>query len=116
MIYTKRFIRLWNKIWNEFEKTVKVGTVLTQSVLVKYPRGIKVKELLNTTDGLSCFRAVTIIANPDCVMHIGHDIIVATGKITFVDFDVKYHHLEPDVINIDWICRLLDYSTKAKVL
>lgn len=108
MSYTDRYIQLRDEIWEEFENTVRRGATLSTITGVSYPRGIRVKGLSVTTDGDSWFYAKAIVRNPDYKLHEGKDLIVATGKVTFVDLKDRHHHLEPDILDIDWLCELLD--------
>lgn len=108
MNYTDRYIQFRDEIWAEFENIVKRGVVLSEITEVCYPRGTKVKGLSVTTEGDSWFYAKAIIPNPDYKLHEGKDLIVATGKVTFVDLKGKHHHLEPNILDIDWLCELLD--------
>ena len=108
MNYIDRYYQFRDEVWAKFEDTVKKGAVLFEITEVTYPRGINVKGLSKTTNGDCWFYAKSIIANPKYVMHLGEDIIIGTGKVTFVDIENKHHSLEPDIVNLDWLCKLID--------
>lgn len=103
-----RHLQFRDELWKEFDKTIKSGAKFSKSVFTTYPRGQIIKGLMKTTDGLCGFNAYEIIANPAYIMHNGVDLIGLTGKVTFVDFGGRHHTIEPDILDIYWLCEILD--------
>lgn len=109
MNYLDKYLEYRDELWEEFERTVRKGAELDIITAVYYPRGVKVRGLPTNTEGQRWFYAKEIIANPEYNLHIGKDLIVGTGKVTFVDAeDGRKHTLEPDILDTYWICELLD--------
>lgn len=108
MKYFDKYISLREELWLEFEKIVRKGAKFPELLEVTYPRGENPKNLSLTTEGDSWFYAKELLANPDYSLHIGEDIIVEIAKVTFIDVNDKRHIIEPNVLDLYWLCELLD--------
>jgi hypothetical protein len=108
MKYFDRYIALRDELWNEFEKLVRKGVKFPELLDVTYPRGENPKGLSLNTDGDSWFYAKELMANPQYNLHIGEDLIVATSLVTFIGVDGKEYQLEPDILDLHWLCELID--------
>jgi hypothetical protein len=114
MNYFDKYIKLRDELWSEFESLVKVGAKFQNLLDVNYPRGQNPIGLSKTTDGDSWFFATEIVANAKYKLQIGEDLIVGTGKVTFIDVDGKKHKIEPDILDLFWLSNLIDNAQRTK--
>lgn len=104
----KRYLKLREEMWNAFDLLVKKGAKFPELIDVYYPIGTNPEGLMLTTDGRSKFLAKELVANPKYQMHIGEDMIVGTGLVTFIDVRGNHRELEPDITDTYWLAELLD--------
>ena len=112
MKHLDKYLEYRAELWSEFENLVRQGAKFSEVVFVRYPRGENPKGLSLTTEGDSWFHANELVANPNYKLHIGVDIIVGTTPVTFLDLDDKPYLVEPDILDIHWLCELLDAHEK----
>lgn len=111
MSYHAKYYSFQEELWKEFEKLVRVGAKFPMLVDVWYEYGINPAGLSVDSEGKSYFLAKELVANPEYKLHeevTGKDIIVESGKVTFIDTDGKEHILEPEVTDLWWCSKLLD--------
>ncbi len=116
MTYQDRYFEFQEELWKKFEALVRSGAKFRELLDVQYPPGINPEGLSKTIEGRSSFLATTLIANPNYRLkpEIGNkDLIVEFNKVEFSDTDSKNHFLEPDVIDLYWVCCVLDGAEKS---
>jgi len=114
MNFFDRYIKFREELWAEFDAMVKQGAKFPELIDVTYPYGEKYEDLIIDSDGRYSFLAKELVPDPDYQMHIGVDIIVATGNVTFIDSMGQRRTLEPDIIDTYWLCQFLDAAAKYK--
>ena len=111
MIYTDRYIEFEEELWNKFELLVREGAKFPSLVDVTYPKGINPQGLIKDTDGRSSFLAKELVQDSNYKLKADineNDIIVDFNKVKFIDSNNNVHQIEPDVIDLYWICQILD--------
>lgn len=111
MSYLKEYLNYREELWMKFQDLVRRGAKFPMLIDVTYASGINPEGLMKDTDGRSLFMAKELIADPNYSVRpeIGpKDIIIEFNYVKFVDTDDKIHHLEPDIIDLYWLCSVLD--------
>lgn len=105
-----RYLAFREGLWSEFAELVRRGGEFPELVDVTCPPGMHPPGLGRTTRGDSWFYAKRLVADPGYVLHLGDDLIVATGEVTFEDADGGLRRLEPDILDLYWLSELLDHA------
>lgn len=105
-----RYLAFREGLWSEFAELVRHGGKFPELVDVTCPRGMHPPGLGRTTQGDSWFYARRLVADPGYVLHLGDDLIVATGEVTFEDADGALRRIEPDILDLHWLSELLDHA------
>lgn len=105
-----RYLAFRESLWSEFAALVRRGGVFPELFDVTCPRGMHPPGLGRTTQGDSWFYAKRLVADPDYVLHLGEDLIVATGEVTFEDADGVLRRIEPDILDLYWLSEMLDHA------
>ncbi len=116
MTYQEHYFEFQEELWNKFEALVRSGAKFPELLEVTYPAGINPQGLIKTTEGHSSFLATKLVANPNYQLRpdIGpKDLIVEFNKVEFIDTKGKNHFLEPEVIDLYWVCCVLDGAEKG---
>lgn len=108
MEYFDRYIKFREELWSKFEIVVREGITFPELLDVTYPKGENPKGVSVNTDGNSWFYAKELLADSDYNLHIGEDIIIATSKVTFIDAKGRKREIEPDILNLYFLSKLLD--------
>jgi len=105
-----RYLAFSEGLWSEFAELVRRGAVFPELVDVACPRGLHPPGLGRTTQGDSWFYAKRLVADPGYVLHLGEDLIVATGEVTFEDADGGLRRFAPDILDLYWLSEVLDHA------
>ncbi len=108
--YIDKYLELREEIWSAFEKLVRKGAIFNFTVDFKCSQGIEAVGVRSDTEGNYWFQATELVADPKYNLHIGEDLIVGTSKITIIFGNKKQikHTIEPDILDLYWLCNLLD--------
>jgi hypothetical protein len=109
-----QYFDLRSRMWSAFEQLVRQGGRFTVPVDTFYPHGVAAPGLPVTTEKQSYFLSRELVADHDYSLHIGEDLIVGSGEVTFIDTDGRQHMIEPDILDLHWLAEIFRYCETGK--
>ena len=113
MNYQKQYFEFQEELWRKFE-----GLVRKELLDVAYLSGLNPEGLTKTSEGRSYFLATTLVGNPNYQLKPNtgpKDLIVEFNKVLFIDTKGNKHFIEPDVVDLYWVCYVLDGAETVRV-